>query len=149
MLRFISLRERQHWQIPKQGYHLLCPSNWWTSWIQGESLYLDSDGGGMPDTWEIVWTESFDRLMQGGLRNRAAVISKEKYIVEFDTKEESDWTDLRIFLPRNTLSKRKGLFYCLPGCLWSNDLSKDWIIIENNVCVMNHKTSLTFRIGQA
>ena len=88
---------------------------------KGEA-YLDSDGDGMPDAWEIANglnpndpTDAKEDCNGDGYTNI------EKYINGLDTKKESrlDRSEEQL---RCTLSKRKSLFNRMI-CLWSNDLS--------------------------
>ena len=75
---------------------------------KGEA-YLDSDGDGMPDAWEIANglnpndpTDAKEDCNGDGYTNI------EKYINGLDTKKKIDWTDLKNNY--DTLSKRKSLF---------------------------------------
>lgn len=75
---------------------------------KGEA-YLDSDGDGMPDAWEIANglnpndpTDAVKDCNGDGYTNI------EKYINGIDTKKKVDWTDLKNNY--DTLSKRKSLF---------------------------------------
>ena len=75
---------------------------------KGEA-YLDSDGDGMPDAWEIANglnpndpTDAKEDCNGDGYTNI------EKYINGLDTKKKIDWTDLKNNC--DTLSKRKSLF---------------------------------------
>ena len=75
---------------------------------KGEA-YLDSDGDGMPDAWEIANglnpndpTDAKEDCNGDGYTNI------EKYINGLDTKKKVDWTDLKNNY--DTLSKRKSLF---------------------------------------